>query len=242
MRGDKLLYYKDCFDFIATLPNNSIDLVITDPPYEVSATNKGGSINNIKKLRDSLQDLVVSDINKGYDIPKFAELIIPKLKRINLYFFCNKVQIPKYFNEYVDKRKCKFDIITYIKQNALPTYSNKYLSDTEYCLHFYKSDGNGCINHPENYDDAKTYYLGYINHKDKKLYKHPTTKPLSLVEKLIRNSSNEGDIVFDPFMGSGTTAVACIYNNRKWIGCENNETYFNIANQRIGEAMENKGE
>jgi site-specific DNA-methyltransferase (adenine-specific) len=43
-------------------------------------------------------------------------------------------------------------------------------------------------------------------------------------------------------MGSGTTAVACIRNNRKWIGCENNETYFTIANQRIGEAMENKGE
>ena len=86
---------------------------------------------------------------------------------------------------------------------------------------------------PQSYEDAKTYYFAPINLKDKKLYGHPTCKPLDVVEKHIRNSTKVGALVFDPFMGSGTTGVACKRLQRRFIGCEINLDYFNIAKDRI---------
>lgn len=225
----------DCLDLMKQIPDKSIDLIVTDPPYEVSATNKGGTINNIKKLNKSLNDLVVADIANGYGIEKFGEEFMRVMKEPNIYLWCNKKQIPDYLKFYVDKYRCKFEIIKWAKVNALPTYANKYLSDTEYLLYFHKGKGK-CF--PQSYEDAKTYYIAPINHKDKKLYRHPTIKPLDLTQKVIRNSSREGQVVLDPFMGSGTTGVACVKENRNFIGYEINETFFDIAKKRIEESEE----
>ena len=85
----------------------------------------------------------------------------------------------------------------------------------------------------EAYENAKTYYVAPLNQKDKKLYKHPTIKPLELLEKFIKNSSHAGDIILDPFMGSGTTGVACKKLNRDFIGIEIDKDYFEIAKNRI---------
>lgn len=223
----------DCLELMKKIPDNSIDLIVTDPPYDISCTNGGGSINNIKKLNQSLKQLDESGISNGYDIELFGDEFIRVLKDINIYLWCNKTQIYDYFNFYVGKHKCKFDIITWHKTNALPTYSNKYLTDTEYCLYFRKG-GNRCK--PSNYEDTKTFYIAPINHKDKKIYHHPTIKPLDITEKFIRNSSKENKIVLDPFMGSGTTGVACVNTNRNFIGMELDENYFNIAKNRIEKA------
>ena len=193
-----IIYNDDCLEGLKSIPDKCIDLIITDPPYLIS-TLGGGTINKVKKLRDSLTDLTNADITEGYDIEKFNTEFIRVMKNINIYIWCNKTQIPDYFNFYVIKHKCKFDIICWHKTNALPTYSNKYLSD---------------------YEDAKTFYIAPINHKDKKEYGHPTIKPLDITEKFIRNSSQEGDIILDPFIGSGTTAVAAKNSNRHYIGYE----------------------
>lgn len=226
------LYNGDCLKVLKDIPDNSIDLIVTDPPYLISATNGGGTINNVKKLNKSLKDLTDSNITKGYDIELYGEEFIRVMKEINIYFWCNKVQIPDYIKFYVEKHKCKFDILCWHKTNALPTYSNKYLSDTEYLLYFRKGKGK-CF--PKSYEDAKTFYIAPINHKDKKLYGHPTIKPLDITEKIIRNSSNEGQLILDPFMGSGTTGVACKELNRNFIGIEIDEDYYEIAKNRIGE-------
>ena len=112
----------------------------------------------------------------------------------------------------------------------------KYISDKEYCLYF--RDKGYC--QPNNYEDAKTIYLSNINIKDKKLYQHPTIKPLDFIRKLIRNSSKENDIVLDCFIGSGTTAVASILEKRQFIGYEINKKYFDIAEKRIKETLKRK--
>lgn len=220
----------DCLEVLKEIPDGSIDLIVTDPPYLISATNGGGSINNIKRLNKSLKALDDADITEGYDIELYGKEFIRVMNEINIYFWCNKVQIPSYFKFYVEKHKCKFDIICWHKTNALPTYSNKYLTDTEYLLYFRKGKGK-CF--PQSYDDAKTYYIAPINHKDKKEFKHPTIKPLDITEKIIRNSSREGQVILDPFMGSGTTGVACKSQNRNFVGIEIDENYFNIAKERI---------
>lgn len=220
----------DCLEIMKDIPDKSIDLIVTDPPYDVSVTGGGGTINKVKKLNKSLEDLVEANITNGYDIEILGEEFMRVMKEPNIYLWCNKIQIPEYFKFYVDKHKCKFDIICWHKTNALPTYSNKYLSDTEYLLYFRKGKGK-CF--PKSYEDAKTYYIAPINHKDKEKYKHPTIKPLDITGKLIRNSSNENDVVLDPFMGSGTTGVACKESNRNFIGIEIDEKYFEIAKKRI---------
>lgn len=211
------------------------DLIYTDPPYDISATNGGGSMHKSGKL-SSLKELADANINKGYDLEEFGELAIQLQNNINMYFWCNKIQIPRYLDFYVNKHKCKFDILFWTKTNPLPTYSNKYLSDTEYCLYFRK--GGYCM--PQSYDDARTFYQAPINAKDKKLYNHPTIKPVEVVTRHIRNSTKEGALVLDPFMGSGTTGVACRDLGRNFVGIEIDETYFNIAKGRIENELTKK--
>lgn len=224
------LLNKDCIEGMKTLADNSIDLIVTDPPYDIGSISGGGSVNTVKKLNKSLQDLRKADLIKGYDIVAFGEEALRVMNEINIYFWCNKKQIPTYFDFYVNKHKCTFDILAWHKTNALPTYSNKYLSDTEYLLYFRKGKGK-CF--PESYEDAKTYYVAPINHKDKKLWGHPTIKPLDITEKIIRNSTRQGQTVLDPFSGSGTTAIACINNNRNFIGFELDKDYYDISLDRI---------
>lgn len=218
----------NCLEIMKYIPDKYIDLVVTDPPYELREFEAGAK-NPIRGMQESVRQLVDNNIHNGYDIINFGDMIIPKMKTINIYFWCNKKQIPKYFDYWVNQHKCMFDIICWHKHNAMPTYSNKYLTDTEYCLYFHKSG----VCFPQTYEDAKTYVIQGINYTDKKLYKHPTIKPLDIIEKLIRNSSKENGIILDPFMGSGTTGVACKRNRRNFIGIEINKEYYNIARNRI---------
>ena len=221
----------DSYTYMKSMPDNSVDLIVTDPPYDIGATNGGGTINKIKKLNSSLKDLYAEqDLTRGYDIKKYGDEFMRIMKEPNIYLWCNKTQIPQYFEYYVGKHKCKFDILTWHKTNALPTYSNKYLSDTEYCLYFRKGKGK-CF--PQSYEDAKTYNVMPINHKDKKNIEHPTVKPLQIEEAHIRNSSKEGQVVFDPFMGSGTTGIASIKNGRNSIGVEISRKWYNLSQSQI---------
>ena len=226
------LYNDDCIRILESIPTNSIDLVIMDPPYEVG-TKGGGSINNVKHMVDTMNELRAKKIDDGYNFKEVHKQLIRVMKNINIYIWCNKIQIPELFNFYVNQLHCKFDIICWHKTNALPTYCNKYLSDTEYCLYFRNGGFCNPADTDDAYENAKTYYVAPLNQKDKKLYKHPTIKPLELLEKFIKNSSHAGDIILDPFMGSGTTGVACKKLNRDFIGIEIDKDYFEIAKNRI---------
>jgi len=115
-------------------------LIATDPPYNIGTINGGGSINTIKRFRDSLESLEKVNLIKGYDIEEYGEEFLRILKEPNLYFWCNKKQIPEYIDFYVNKHKCKFNILVWHKTNALPTYSNKYLTDCEYLLYFWGAE------------------------------------------------------------------------------------------------------
>lgn len=231
------IYNEDCLKGLERLYGMDIPLIVTDPPYEV-ITQGGGTINNTKGLSTSLKALDDLSITNGYDIKALARHVSNiQGENINIYLWCNKTQIPEYFDTYVTNLNCKFDLILWHKTNALPTYSNKYLSDTEYCLHFYKGKG---MTHPNTYEDATTYYLAPINASDKKLWEHPTIKPVDIIQRLIRNSSKVGDVVLDPFMGSGTTAVASIREERHFIGFEIDQTYYDKSRQRIDAERRNR--
>lgn len=234
------LYNADCFEILNKFSN--IDLIVTDPPYSFRADKikegSGGTLNDIKGFDRSILSLNDKNLINSYDIKKFGEIVCQLQPEINIYLWCNKAQIPEYFDFYIDRCSCKFDIICWHKINALPSYANKYLTDTEYLLYFHNGKGK-CF--PKTYNDAMTYYVAPINHKDKKSYDHPTIKPLELTMRVIRNSSKEGNTVLDPFMGSGTTGVACKKLNRKFIGIELAEDYFKMAQNRIENEYLKKG-
>jgi DNA modification methylase len=111
----------------------------------------------------------------------------------------------------------------------VPTCNNKYLSDTEYLLYF-REKGVPIFG---SYDTKRKFYVTPTNKADKKLWGHPTVKPLNIIKNLITNSSLPGGVVLDCFMGSGTTGVAAKELGRSFIGIELDEKYFRTAEKRI---------
>lgn len=215
------LLNRDCLEVLKALPDNSVDLVVTDPPYEIGTV--GGGFVGKKKYFNELES-----IKDGFDSVILDELC-RVMKNINCYFFCSQKQIIPLLDYFVKDKKCNWNLLTYHKTNPPPACGNKYLTDTEFIL-FFREKG---VKIGGEYASKKTYYVEPLNKKDKDLYNHPTVKPLHIVENLILNSSEKGDIVIDPFMGSGTTGVASKKLGRKFIGCELVEEYFNTAKDRI---------
>lgn len=226
---DIVLVHDDYLNYIDSVADHSVDLVVVDPPYEVSVRHDGGRLYANKGITKSNLKLSDADLDLGFDVDKFIASMLRVMKGINIYIWCSKKQIPKYFDIFVNSLGCKFDILCWHKSNALPTYNNKYLTDTEYLLYFQ----DGGKNHPQSYADAQTFWVQPINSKDAKKWGHPTIKPLNIIEAIIRNSSKPGDLVLDCFMGSGTTGVACKQLGRSFIGVEINEQFYNIAKSRI---------
>ena len=219
------LYKGDCLEVMKSIPDKSIDLVIIDPPYEIK-TMKGGWTIGKRKYEDEVSVMI-----DGFS-EEILNLLCTKMKKINIYIYCSKLQLPKLLNYFINK-KCNYEILTYHKTNPTPLCGNTYLPDTEYVV-FAREKG------VKIYGEYKTkfkYYTDKVNKKDKKLYKHPTCKPIPFLQNHIINSSNEDDIILDCFMGSGSTGVAALNTNRKFIGIELDENYFNIAKERIEESL-----
>ena len=164
---------------------------------------------------------------------EFCEQTVRVSKKINCYIWCSKDQIIDYLDFFVKQHGCNFDILCWVKGNAMPTFNNKYLSDKEYCLYFRK--GGYC--QPKNYESAKTIFNLPINIIDKNLFGHPTIKPLSIFSTLIENSSKENDLVLDCFSGSGTTAVACHNLKRRFICIEKDPDYWRLSCERLEQAQ-----
>jgi site-specific DNA-methyltransferase (adenine-specific) len=220
------------YELIKTIPDNSIDLIVTDPPYLIESTNAGSNSElskSIQKMNDQLAEGILTDGITNDILEEFVRV----MKKINIYIWCNHKQIIQYLDFFVKKYDCKFDILIWNKSNATPLFNNKYLTDKEYCLYFRR--GGHC--NPINYEAAKTVYYQPINATDKKYFEHPTIKPLNIIENLILNSSKENDIILDPFMGSGTTGVACKKHKRDFIGIELDQHFFEIAKNRINETI-----
>jgi len=220
------IYLGDCQEIIKTLPDNSIDLIVTDPDYEMSVNHGSGAFGVKKKITFTQ----IENICKGFDLSILDEFC-RVLKKINIYIFCSKKQIPDLLNYFVVGKKCYFDLLPWHKTNPVPTCNNKYLPDTEHCL-FFREKGVPLFG---DFKSKQTYYLSQSNKKDKVLYGHPTPKPLELIEKYVRNSSLKGDMVLDPFFGSGTTGVAALKNERFFIGIEKDINFYQIAEKRIRE-------
>ncbi len=220
------IYLEDCYKFIKQIPDNSIDLIITDPPYEQEVNHSAGAFGKKKKLH--FKQIV--DLSYGFDYSILDEFV-RVLKKINLYIWCSKKQIQFLLDYFVNRKGCYWELITWHKENAVPTGNNTFICDTEYCLFFREKGVLLC----GNYFTKRKYYVTYTNKSDKSKFQHPTIKPLQIIKNFVLNSSKENDIIIDPFVGSGTTAVACRELNRQFIACEINQEYHKIACDRLNQ-------
>ena len=222
------LYQGDCLEVMKNIEDGSVDLVVTDPPYEIATTGAG-----MYKQADKQYVKELNGMKDGFSEEVLDELC-RAMKKINIYFFCSQKQIIPLLNYFVKKKKCNWNILSWHKTNPIPACGNKYLTDTEFIL-FFREKG---VKVYGSFDTKRTWYATPLNQSDKKKYGHPTVKPLSILENLVVNSSQEGEVVLDCFMGSGSTGVACKNLNRNFIGIELDEHYFNIAKERINLANE----
>ena len=219
------LFKGDCLELMKGIPDESVDLVVTDPPYDVYAGKGGGAFGKLNIYQE------IEFMSNGFNEVVLDELM-RVMKKINIYIFCCQKQIPFLIDYFVHKHACNWNLLTWHKTNPVPACKNKYLSDTEN-IFFAREKGVPIYGE---YSTKKTYYVTPLNTKEKKLYNHPTVKPQMILENLIVNSSKENDVILDPFMGSGSTGVACVNTNRNFIGMELDEDYFKIAKERIQKA------
>lgn len=247
----------DCYELIKKIPDKSIDLIVIDPPYEYIRGGKSecfgeksrnyhkeysnlyhetGTSKETERLRimaNSQKSLKnIKKICQGFDYSILDEFM-RIMKHPNIYIWCSKKQLGKLIN-YFEERKCYIDLITWHKTNPLPL-CNTYLSDTEYCI-FARAKGSYFKG---TYETLRKYYIDSSNVEDKKLYDHPTIKPLNIIKNLILNSSKEEDIVLDCFCGSGTTCVAAKETGRRYIGMEIDPEYHKIAVDRLNGILAN---
>lgn len=220
------IYNVDSYKAIKEIPDKSIDLIYTDIPYLLEGNGGGSSrvANAINKMDEEL-----TDIKNGIDYSILDEFVRIQ-PHIYIYIWCSKLQILDLLNYFVTEHKCRFEILTWHKTNPIPSCNGKWLSDTEYCLVFKEA---GTPKYNDGYENKFKYYVSSINAKDKKMYGHPTIKPLELVERHLKHSCKKDMVVFDPFVGSGTTAVACKELGINYLGFELNKEYYEIAVNRL---------
>ena len=232
------LYQGDCLEITDKLIAEGIkvDAVITDPPYKLNKTT--GSITSSSKSDKWRGNLFAGDktANIKNDI-KFQDWL-PKVYEIlkddsHCYVFVNDKNIQDILNESSKVGFKLHNILVWLKNNKTP--NRWYMKNCEFVV-FLRKGKSIPINNLGDCQFLSSNLIEYnnINGKDKL---HPTQKPTDVIEKMILNSSLEQMVIFDPFMGSGSTGIACVNTNRKFIGIELDENYFKIASDRIHKTL-----
>ena len=220
----------DCLELVKDIPDKSVDLLLTDPPYlHVKGGCKSKGLN--KGVRDTKSKVVsnMSDFGEK-EINEFLDIVKPKMKIFNAYIFCSKLQIPYYLN-WALKNKCQFDVLIWDKDFTGIISRKFFAPNIEYIIRIYKKGLNQL--------DESKYYQKIKQYKRPKNKVHEAEKPVELLKEFIMLSSNNEDIILDMFMGSGTTGQAVLeVGNRKFIGIEKDEKHFNIAKVRIEKTLE----
>ena len=125
----------DCLELLAQIPDNSVDLIVTDPPYQIDNTKAGGKSALAKSIQSMNNELKAANICDGFN-KSVLDQMVRVMKNINVYIWCNAKQIPMYLKYFVEGLGCAFDVLVWVKTNAAPLFNNKYLTDKEYCLYF----------------------------------------------------------------------------------------------------------
>lgn len=229
-QGDVVLIEGDCFEKMKDIPDNSIDLILCDPPYNLANYSTG----NMKfDWRSDINNDVAEWDEKPLDpfdlVNEFKRIISPKG---NIFIFCSYNLIGK-FHEAFDPEFDTFQFMVWHKTNPVPNIrKSSFLNSCELIVCLWNKGHTWNFtkqNEMHNFIESPIC-MGSERLKNPK---HPTQKPIKVLKHIIKIASNPGDTVLDMFMGVGSTGVAAKMLKRKFIGIETNHEYFKAAKKRI---------
>lgn len=250
------IFHGDALEVLSQIPNESVDLIFVDPPY------------NIGKDFAGRKDKWKTDEDYLYWCYQWIDLCIQKLKPTGAFYVMTSTQFMPYFDLFIRKKMTILSRIVWAYDSSGVQAKKYFGSLYEPILFCVKDKDNYTFNADDILVEAKTgskrKLIDYrknppqpyknekvpgnvwdfcrVRYRMEEYENHPTQKPISLLERIIKASSNEGDLVLDPFCGTFTTGFVAKENNRDFIGIEIQEDYYKIGLRRLGITTEYKGE
>ena len=229
------IYNEDCLEGMKRIPDKSVDMILCDLPYGITWC-KWDEVIPLDRLWREYQRIIKPDsaIVLTATQPFTTTLIASNIKQFKYAWYWVKNNKGNYLNAKRQPLRQVEEILVFNKHKYFP----QNIQDYQRGKKVRKGRGTGAritlCNYATEWNQEKTNYPSNVLHYnlDKDGF-HPTQKPVSLFEYLINTYTNENDTVLDNCMGSGTTAIACMNTGRNFIGFELDESYYNIANERI---------
>ncbi len=226
-----LIFNENAIDVLDLMieKGKQVDMIFTDPPYKITARGNGGNSGGMfqKKEVNNGKVFKTNDLEIEDWLPKFYQVL---KDNSHCYIMTNNKNITHYL-DVIDKSEFHYiKCLIWVKDNKI--MGQTYMSQFEYIIMLRK----GAHKRIKNCGTSDVLQISNRKLKDENNKTiHDTEKPVELTDILIGNSCNEGDTVLDPFMGIGGCGVSAAKLGRKFIGCELDEKYYNIAHDRICE-------
>jgi site-specific DNA-methyltransferase (adenine-specific)/modification methylase len=228
--GRHFLYRADAFERIKEMPDSSIDLILTDPPYNLGTYSTGNmKFTWRKEINNNLAEWDRKEFNPAGLKDEFIRILKPTG---NIMAFCSYNLIGKW-HETFDPLFDTFQFFVWHKTNPVPKFRKAgFLNSCELIVCMWNKG------HTWNFgkqNEMHNFFESPICMSPERLKEpiHPTQKPVKLLTHLLQIASNEGDTILDPFMGVGSTGEAAIMNGRKFIGVELENSYYEAAVKRL---------
>jgi len=226
---DLNLMFGDCLERMKEIPDGSVDMVLTDPPYNISKSNRFKTMGR-----------------SGLDFGNWDKDFNQKSWLLELHRITTKnatIVIFNTFQNITDTQRILEgegfiykDFIVMQKSNPMPRNRNRrYVNACEYAIFLVKKKAKWCFNRLSDNYDTNVIKTSVVSGKEKT--KHTTQKPINVIKSLVLRHTNETNTILDFTMGSGTTGVAAVNLNRKFIGIELDSNYYGLSCERITEAV-----
>lgn len=220
----------DCLKYMKQIPDNAIDLILTDPPYNIAGYSTGNiSLPGREAINNNIAEWDQVPLNPKDLLEDFKRIIKPDG---NIFVFTSYNLLGKW-HEVFDAEFDTFQFFIWHKTNPVPKiYKNGFLNSCEMIICLWNKG------HKWNFtkqNEMHNFFESPICMYPERLRnpKHPAQKPVKLLSHIINIASNYDDIIFDPFMGVGSTGVAAKKCGRRFLGCEIDKTYYDAACDRI---------
>lgn len=223
----------DAIEGLKQLPDNSVDLIVTDPPYNIASPKK--IIIYEGKVKPTSEVFGFYDTYHPFDFDNLIRQLISEAFRVlkpggGCYVFTARETNARFIEMAVQRGFTFRNVIAMTKSPAPSIYKNAWRSGFDLCMYLTKGR---CKTRVFNFLEQSEMSNVYKYSPRGKQTRHPNEKPLELIERLIRVSSKPGDLVVDPFLGSGTTAVAAKKLGRKYLGFELHDPYLEMIRDRL---------
>lgn len=224
----------DCFSKLKEIPDNSIDLILTDPPYNIAPYSTGNiNFDWRSNINNDVAEWDLMPLNPKDLVDEFCRILSPKG---NIFIFCSYNLIGEYHKVF-DAKFDTFQFMVWHKTNPVPNFrKSSFLNSCELIVSCWnKGHTWNFLNQKEMHNFIESgICMGRERIKDENGKNiHPTQKPLSVLEKIIKIASNENDVVLDCFNGVGSTGEAALKLNRRYIGIEIEPKYVKATQNRL---------